>query len=119
MINEGNILKAGDMLIYHSSTCRYRKGEVTVQRVLTNDILVAFTPYTYVQDEIGCKEFDNYTVQLPTNLPNGKYHLSVSVTMRVNPIREITRTFVTEDFYVENPVLELNPDPIGQIKEGL
>ncbi len=106
IMDEDGILKAGDNIIYQSSTCRDYEGEVRVNRVLVNDILVEYTPYTYYENGIGCMDFDDHSVVIPTSVPNGKYHLEITLTVRVNPIRVISTTFMTEEFEVRNPVLE-------------
>lgn len=120
ILNDGKELKAGDFLIYRGDLCAHMKGEVQIHRVLTNDILVSFTPRTVLIEKIGCKQYENHTVQLPDNIPDGKYHLEINLTMRVNPIRTETVKLKTEDFMVRNPLLELNHDAdIGECLEDL
>lgn len=106
--DEDGVLQAGDRLVYHSETCRDFEGWVKVNRSLVNDILISYTPYTYYETGGECVDFSDHTISLPASIPNGTYHLEIIVTVQVNPIRTISTRFITEDFIVRNPVLELN-----------
>lgn len=119
ILNEEKILKAGDILIYEDDLCNHMDGEVVINMVLVNDILVSFSPRTVLVEE-GCRKYQNRSIELPDHLPDGKYHLEINLSMKVNPIRSETVKLKTEDFIVRNPLLELNHDAdIGECLEDL
>lgn len=108
LVDEDKVLKAGDVLAYHSDTCAHFVGEIEINKVLVNNIYIQFTPNTYFIEEERCFDFINESITLPEHLPNGKYHLEIIITSQVNPIRQESVKFITEEFEVRNPVLELN-----------
>jgi len=110
IVDEDKILQAGDPLIYRTSICKDFEGEVRLDRVLVNDILIRFSPQVISSSSHECEEYDNYSLTLPDNTPNGKYHMEITATVKVNPIRDVSVKFITEEFRVENPVLLIPPD---------
>lgn len=119
ILNDHKTLRAGDTIIFLSSTCRNFTGSVLVHRALINDVLLTFSDTTFYQDKEECKEYENRTLRVPYNAPDGVYRLEITSFVRVNPIRVVATKFITEEFRVLNPLLDIDPIDREFITEGL
>ena len=117
ILDEDKVLKAGDILAYRADFCKDFSGEIRMDRMLVNDILIQFTPHFITASNNECQLHEDQMVKLPDNTPNGVYHMEITTTVQVNPIRSISLKFITEDFSVENPILELEPDQVEELEE--
>lgn len=117
ILDEDRVLKAGDTLSYRADFCKDFSGEIRMDRMLVNDILIQFTPHFITGSNKECQSHEDQMVKLPDNTPNGVYHMEITTTVQVNPIRSISLKFITEDFSVENPILELEPHQVEELEE--
>ena len=93
-------VRAGDAVVFYSDTCRYVTGNVDVHIALVDGVLISFPDRTFYQEIIECKAYNNASIVIPTTVPVGTYHLEITSTMQVNPIRKISTKFITEKFNV-------------------
>jgi len=91
-------IKRGELLQYEIDYCKYTDVTPTVHRQFIDGIIYSM-PETTAQLKKGCGKFLN-SVAVPENLPPGEYYLKVVVSFKMNPIRIITKTFVTEKFNI-------------------
>lgn len=69
-----------------------------VQRQFIDGIIYSL-PDSSAQLKRGCGKLTN-SIRIPSSLPPGNYYLQASVSFKVNPIRTITNTYITEKFDV-------------------
>lgn len=98
ILNENKTVKQGDMLLYKMKYCKYTDLVPIVERQFIDGIIYS-TPTASAQLQRGCGEITN-SVKVPSTLPAGEYYIRAVVTFKVNPIREISKTFLTEKFKV-------------------
>lgn len=100
VLNKDKVVKAGDVLLYHGDSCRHRVGEIRLHRALINHTVIDFPDTIFFQDKVECKRLKNASITIPSYAPSGVYHLEITNTMKVNPLREISTKVKTENFYV-------------------
>lgn len=81
--------------------------KVDVIKSLQNDIIINFSPSSYVTMK-GRQQFTNSSLAIPTTAPPGKYRLVTVSQYHINPIRVITITRQSEEFEI-----------VGQIGQGI
>lgn len=92
------IVKQGDILTYEMDYCKYTDVVPSVERQFIDGIIYALPPGN-AQLKSGCRTVMN-TIQIPHALPPGNYYLQAIVSFKVNPIRTIVNTYITEKFEV-------------------
>ena len=98
IVNEESSLKQGDVLKYQIDYCKYTNIQSIVRRQFVDGIIYA-TPEITANLKKGCGLAIN-TITIPENLPPGTYYLTIEVTYKINPIREISYDLKTEKFVV-------------------
>ena len=91
-------VKQGDVLLFHLCVCKYTNTPTTIGRRFVNDVVISLPPLVATGQK-GCKEYD-VPVLIPDILPPGVYYLDMTATNRVNPLREITVHYRTEEFEI-------------------
>lgn len=91
-------VRQGDLLLYKIDYCKYTNVTPTVNRQFIDGIIYS-TPESTAQLKKGCGRFIN-SVKIPTTLPPGTYYMKATVTFKMNPIRIISKEFITEQFTV-------------------
>lgn len=94
------VIKQGDLLRYEIDYCKYTNVIPRVERQFIDGIIYA-VPQGNAQLKRGCGKVMN-SIQIPNALPPGNYYVQMSVTFKMNPIRTITKVYVTEKFQVIN-----------------
>lgn len=91
-------LKPGGLLIYEVEYCKYMNLPAQVTRQLI-DTEVHFFPPVTSNLPVGCSK-SRRTQELPTLLASDYYHLHITNTYQVNPLRTMTYSWDTEVFEV-------------------
>lgn len=92
------VVVQGELLTYEMDYCKYTDVIPTVERQFIDGIIYALPPGN-AQLKSGCNTVMN-TIQIPNALPPGHYYLQAIVSFKVNPIRTISNTYITEKFEV-------------------
>ena len=87
---------ASSVLKYKISYCKYTDLPSTSVRQLVDGIIIFF-PEIVTNNPEGCSESERF-LELPTYIPSSKYHLRISVSYKVNPLRSITKTITSNEF---------------------
>lgn len=91
-------VKQGELLMYEIEYCKYTDVIPTVQRQFIDGIVYTI-PQGNVQIRKGCGKVIN-SIVVPAQLPPGEYYLSVRASFRMNPLRTIDKTTISEKFTV-------------------
>jgi hypothetical protein len=86
------VVKPGELILYHAKYCRYSDAPATVARNVIGTGATAFTsPYPAISSvsKTGCGSVA-VPLQLPSAMPKGSYELEVVATFQVNGLRSIT-----------------------------
>jgi hypothetical protein len=92
-------IKAGELLQYEADYCRLTDVTANITRRFVNDLIYEM-PSTVNQAPEGCYK-DIITIKVPSELPPGKYNLSMIYVYSVSPLQKITRIAETEEFIVK------------------
>ena len=98
-------VQAGDIVPIEYSTCRYVDGTMEVNAQLINGTIHTFSP---VKSNLGkgCRSGKSTTWVVPKDTPSGKYRFVWTYTYPVNPIRIFLISIRSQEFFVENPILD-------------
>ena len=91
-------VKQGGTLLYVVDYCKYKDFSANLSRSFV-DSLVYRTPNTTGNLAIGCHQVTT-SLQVPLALSPGVYHLEITVSYDVNPLRTETHKLATEEFQV-------------------
>lgn len=91
-------VKTGGVLVYKLDYCKSNNFPVKINRKFMDGIIYS-VPEIQAQNEPGCRIM-NIGVEIPHNLPIGKYILNINYTYQVNPLRIVTVETHTEEFEV-------------------
>ena len=96
--NENKEVYPGDILFYSFKATKNMSRQVTITKQLLNDVIITCSPTigNYPKGEID----KIFPVKIPLFAPPGKYKMMWSGVYKVNPIREITVTNNSNEFYV-------------------
>lgn len=89
----------GDRLIYNLDSCVYIPGPVIITKSFVDDI-VYILPEKHVNQYKGCRNEQISSTIIPENLPPGKYYLLFRAEHEINPFRQITVEWKTEEFTI-------------------
>lgn len=106
---ERSIYYPGDVVRGKFSLCRYRAVTPTVQWALVDTYLKLFPKRESTIAETGC--FENRLIEIekiPSDAQPAAYHFSGVITYKANPARDLSYTFVTEQFSVALTPEKLN-----------
>ena len=94
-------VRPGEILRYWPGPdCKVVDVPGTLSRSFVGD-LVFQTPARAADRAVNCRELDDAEgVDVP-NLPPGRYHLVVTLSYKVNPLRDVIYRYETEEFTVE------------------
>ncbi len=95
-------LNPGQTIVYEIDICKYKPLGATVSRQIVgdnNEALVSLTPVS-TDVPMGCSKSLSATTRVPDGLPPGKYHIELTLTYRVNVLREEHYRVTTESFVV-------------------
>lgn len=59
-------------------------------------------PVIEINSSTGCQKRINDYYKIPKILPSGKYHFEVELVYQVNPLREVSVRYKTQDFKIIN-----------------
>lgn len=91
-------IKQGELLQYEIDYCKYTDKIPTVERQFVDGIIYA-VPQGNAQIKEGCGKINN-SIKIPHQLPPGNYYIQATVTFKMNPIRTISKVYITEKFNV-------------------
>lgn len=93
------VYKQGEDFDIHFKICKNMEIDEDVYGKFIDGVIYSI-PENSSDFEVGC--YDTYisSVSIPDNLPAGSYVYEETIIYRVNPIRNITYTFTTEQFEV-------------------
>ena len=99
ILNENKIVKRGDRVRYLIDACKYTTQIPELIKFFVDGVIFE-TPKTVGVVPFGCNQVtaDAY---VPRAIPTGVYSLKMVVKYKVNPIRTIEYTNITEKFTVE------------------
>ncbi len=94
-------VKANGILFAHFDYCKSINATDRITRDLVGDKVVINLPpqVQLANTPVGCQEIDAPIV-LPNVMTYGKYHIHYTIVYKVNPIREVTIEFDTEEFEI-------------------
>ncbi len=92
------IVKQGGVLQYVSDYCKYMKLSATTTRSFVNGIIYN-VPSIDTNRPCGCFK-TTFQVDIPKELPVGKFYMHLIYKYKVNPIRTIVVEQNTEEFTV-------------------
>jgi hypothetical protein len=91
-------LKQGETTFYEFNYCKFSDAPVTLYKQFIDGIVYEAPVYpAFLQVGCGSAKID---ITIPVNLPPGEYYLKVEANYKVNPIRTITETNITQKFTV-------------------
>ena len=91
-------VRHGEMVQYVADVCKSKDIQARGYNQFVNHVVIN-TDSRLSNMPAGCEKFIAGT-EVPDILPPGEYRLRVSLTYKVNPIREVTQTFETEPFTI-------------------
>jgi len=91
-------VKAGEILYIDLYYCKFVDTPTILSKRFVNDMIIAL-PLTTANAKKGCTS-TLVPVEVPKFLEPGDYTLEMSATNRVNPFREITIYYNTEQFNI-------------------
>lgn len=94
-----SVYKPGEQIILNVDFCRYLPIVPTINRSFTDGIIYNLHGSVSPTNEVGCFE-RKVIINVPSTLPSGEYHITSNYRFKVNPIRTIEITTVTENFKV-------------------
>jgi hypothetical protein len=59
-------------------------------------------PVVEINSAIGCQKRISDYYKIPKILPSGNYHFEVELVYQVNPLREVSVKYKTQDFKIIN-----------------
>ncbi len=96
---ENDSVYQGEMLRYYIHYNKKMDVPVKVTQTLINHVQINFPP-SATRFPVGNYKVVNNDIMIPTFIDPGKAYLMVTFIYHVNPLREITITTRTEDFYI-------------------
>jgi hypothetical protein len=92
--------KPGDTIYATVDYCKYtdKTAQVSVAFV---DGIIYYMPTTTTNVENGCHKVVVKCAVVP-DMPSGTYHIIVNVLYKVNPVREVSIPYWTQDFQIVN-----------------
>lgn len=91
----------GELLTYEFNFCKNVKVPAKMYGAYYDTVKIDM-PMVEVNSEKGCQERIASYYKIPAILPSAKYHFEVRLVYQVNPLREVTVTYKTEDFNIIN-----------------
>lgn len=98
VLNTDNEVKRAGIVLYTIDYCKYIDAPAKISKMLVNDIVFPGTQ-TESNLPLGCGT-KQASYQLPDIDIKGKHHLVITLTYRINFLREETKTFETEPFTI-------------------
>ena len=95
---DNKIVQREGTLSYKVSYCKNTTSSASLTRSFVDDIVYS-TSTLITNRPDGCNKM-NVEVEIPHNLPLGKYYLENTYVYKVNPIREVTVKIRTEQFEI-------------------
>lgn len=95
-------VEAGQIVVWEVDSCRYTDIAADVTRTLVGEVTIQLNS-EYQTLAKGCSVYRVATTIIPSYTPEGKYHIEIAATYRINPIRQIDRHFRTQEFEVIRP----------------
>jgi hypothetical protein len=93
------VVKAGTIVKYNISYCKYMNLGATVTTAFVNDLIYTIPP-TETNNLIGCHT-KTFSTLIPKELPEGTYFIQKLYRYKINPIRDIDIKTKTETFQVK------------------
>ena len=91
-------VRAGEDLVYVTDICKFTDAKAVMTHEFINGIIYS-APSVESNVEAGCYN-QEAAVHVPETLLPSTYHMRIIVTYKINPLREITYTYKTEEFNI-------------------
>lgn len=90
----------GEVLEYKTNYCKYsNKIPIVVKRQLVDGYVYDLPVSTNSNFPKGCHEVKVLVpLTIPQLIPSGEYHLRITATYQVNPLKQYTYTWITNNF---------------------
>ena len=111
IVEPGKTVYQGGVLSYEYDYEKFLDTPVTVRKQFVDGIIFE-APSIFTYKPVG-EGHVHAQIEIPETLPPGTYHLRITATYKVNPIRSITIENSTEEF----TVLSIHGD--AELDEGL
>ena len=92
-------INQGEHLVYEVDYCKNTTVTPIVTRTFVDGIIYSVPEIVATNKEIGCR-VQVVQMYVPKALPSGDYHIEINYKYKVNPIRDITVTTVTDNFTI-------------------
>lgn len=93
-------VKAGETMTFRIKWCKYVDTPTRLHKRFVNEVVVSL-PESWATAGKGCLEKPvDAIVKVPEILTPGIYYLDMTATNKVNPLREVTVHYRTEEFEV-------------------
>lgn len=93
------VITAGDRISYYVEYHKLMNVPARANTTLVNHVQINFSEVNSFLSK-GDYEVINHDITIPEFVTPGTYHLVITWTYRINPIREIVMTSRTEDFEI-------------------
>lgn len=94
------VYEVGEPLTYRSNFCKTGDYSSTIIRTLRDGVIYLF-PVIVSKSEEGCYDFISTTTETP-NVPSGTYVFETEVIYKVNPLKEVTYHYKSNEFEIVN-----------------
>ena len=91
-------VKQGGFLLYDVDACKYTDQKPEVDAIFVDSIKY-LSAEQFAKLAQGCR-ITRVERKIPATLPVGRYHLEITVSYKVNPIRTIVKVMETDEFQV-------------------
>ena len=94
------IYKAGETVTYTADYCKYKQIPAIGSHALVDGIII---PYSKIETNVpvGCDKLV-MPLKIPEYAPSGEYYLQIDFNYHVNPFKDVSYTFETERFIIQN-----------------
>jgi len=101
IVNSGNVVYAGDNLIYEISYTKAKEYQVLLlSRQLIDGYVVTLAPVMGTSLPIGSHK-KRIVVDIPKSSATGTYYMHLATTYRINPLRTITVSADSDRFSIQ------------------
>ena len=91
---------SGESIVYELDFCKIRQVPASVRRELVDTMVITF-PTATSNIPVGCGPH-LFLQRIPAGVISGTYRLSVTVSYRLNPLRDDTYDFESDSFTIVN-----------------
>lgn len=102
ILNDGKSVLAGQAVVYEVQYCKQLDIPAVTTKALVGDVNYPL-PVGRSNVPTGCHTAINRSTLIPVGVPSGTYHLELTFTYQVNPLRSQVVHYESEDFTILEP----------------